>query len=93
MRLKQLASKQQFQLLQHQFEEFRFAVQHGIAHFCSLALRMFESFSFFSRTSYFFQKDESLQYGNLQLAVISYDDRAEYNCQDRKSGAKQVSAV
>jgi len=34
-----------------------------------------------------------LQYGNLQLAVISYDDRVEHNCQDCKSGAKQVSAV
>lgn len=53
---------------------------------------MFDFF-FFSRTSYFFHKDESLQYGNLQLAVISYDDGVEYNCQDCKSGAKQVSAI
>lgn len=35
----------------------------------------------------------SLQYGNLQLGVISYDDGLEYNRQDCKSGAKQVSAV
>lgn len=59
-------------------------------HFCSLALGIFDSFFL---TSFFFHTDESLQYGNLQLAVISYDDRVEYNCQDCKLGAKQVSAV